>query len=93
MAAISSASNYQVSPNQGEVLNLYICSGNDGDTVDLSSTTVVSKYTLSSIRSVEAKSATTGLAVKATFSGTTVTIAAGGSATSQTYHLWVIGHA
>lgn len=93
MAALTGGSAYQISPKGEEVANLYTVTGNDGDTIDLSSVAAAGKYTLSSIRSVKGHNHSTGLACKATFSGTVVTIAAGGSATSQVYHLWVIGHA
>ena len=95
MAAITSVTNNQVTPNAGTLFRFLTtpATADSGDTVDVGDTTVMGTGTMSAVSFVVAFDQFDSTVVTATVSGTVITIDAGGATTNHTYTLMVAGSA
>jgi len=94
MAAITGCTTTQHLPNAGNLVITITtpATADSADTIDVSSATVTGGQTLTGIYGVLAFDTTTGDAVTATWSSTTITIDASGGTTNHTYKLLVWGY-
>jgi hypothetical protein len=94
MAAITGCTTQQASPNAGYLILVVKtpATADSNDTIDVSSAAATGGQTLATIYGVlGAFDNTTGDAVTATWSGTTITIDAAGGTTDHTYRVIVVG--
>lgn len=93
MAAVTGCTSAQVAPNGGykQIIIFTPATADSADTVDVSSATATGGETLSAIKAIYAYDQTTGDLVTSTFSGTTITLDAGGGTSNHPYTVVVWG--
>jgi hypothetical protein len=96
MAAITGSTGYRTVPGNDRLLVSIVtpATADSADTLDVSDTAATGlSIALNTVDAVWAVDVTTGDAVTATVSGTTITIDAAGATTNKVYALMVLGQA